>query len=531
MKKQSFGWTAWQAARHFKGALIAVAVLGLLIGGVRQIESAPATLPVSIIKILQKTIAPDLAITVDTIAALRDLDRGGLIKTVKVRGYYAAGDGGGGPVRLWVSGAAAGTYVDSGGNVIVPTGGDGSAAWIWEQPESVHVKWFGAVCDGVVDDTSAIQNTIIAVYKKGGGNVLIGNAQKITSTILLYPHVKLIGSGHSTSRISTTLAITMIRLHRPDSGYVPAYNMQSAVIGMSLDGNSTDNDTGSVGIDISEAMHSLIEDVEFGNHFVGVAFNKWATEQAKPFNGSAYWHEIKRCIFASCRRGIRFGGAANRNTFYTNNFMNCWTAYDFSTAGNVAETNVSINDNIEGCNHAFQWSAVEANIFGQTWIGLTIENDNAYVCTVQDPGRQLFINLGLIPSEDALKVDFYKIHSKVSTLIGSLNSSAGVGRGTRLAEDVQLYGGITYYSCRGTSASAFNPSLANNATGYQDITVPGCLVGDTVSCTPNKDLLTFGFIHSATILTNGTVRVSVKNVSGVTKSPDVWFYVTTNHRG
>lgn len=47
----------------------------------------------------------------------------------RVQSYYGDGNGGGGDFYA-VTGAASGTYVDDGGYIIVPTGGDGSSAWI-----------------------------------------------------------------------------------------------------------------------------------------------------------------------------------------------------------------------------------------------------------------------------------------------------------------------------------------------------------------------------------------------------------------
>jgi len=87
-----------------------------------------------------------------TIAALRNVAvvSGRLLQ---VSGYYAAGDGGGGPVRVGFTGAAPGTYVDNGGSIIVPTGGDGSAAWVWEHSGEFCIDWFGAKSDGTATQT------------------------------------------------------------------------------------------------------------------------------------------------------------------------------------------------------------------------------------------------------------------------------------------------------------------------------------------------------------------------------------------
>jgi hypothetical protein len=112
---------------------------------------------------------------VDTIADLRLITGSPGRSAVQVLGYYAAGDGGGGPVRHWVSGKAVGYYTavtgvepDDGGSVIVPTGGDGSAAWLWEWSRPINVRWFGAVGDGITDDGPVIQATLTA----GNNNAL-----------------------------------------------------------------------------------------------------------------------------------------------------------------------------------------------------------------------------------------------------------------------------------------------------------------------------------------------------------------------
>ena len=101
---------------------------------------------------------------VATIAALRLLPvvAG---KAVQPLGYYASGDGGGGPVRVGKT-AAPGTYVDNGGSIIVPTGGDGSAAWVWEWSGEVNVAWFGLSAGNSAAANTAVINSAISAVSR-----------------------------------------------------------------------------------------------------------------------------------------------------------------------------------------------------------------------------------------------------------------------------------------------------------------------------------------------------------------------------
>lgn len=128
-------------------------------------------------KITTRAAAPTLEINVESIAALRALDISPLSQgdSVFVNGYYTDGDGGGGPRRILFKDQPAGTYVNNGGSVIVPTGGDGSAAWLWEWSDAYNIKWFGAKGDGTNDSTfiqAAIDTGKSLVFTDGSFNAL-----------------------------------------------------------------------------------------------------------------------------------------------------------------------------------------------------------------------------------------------------------------------------------------------------------------------------------------------------------------------
>jgi len=73
---------------------------------------------------------------------------------IDIKYHTSASAGGGGRFR-GVTGAAAGTYTHNNGTTIVPSGGDGSAAWL-RIFDNVWVDYFGAIGDNSTDDTTAI---------------------------------------------------------------------------------------------------------------------------------------------------------------------------------------------------------------------------------------------------------------------------------------------------------------------------------------------------------------------------------------
>lgn len=155
--------------------------------------------------------------TVATIAALRGYSFSGAWPgSVSVQGYYTATDGAGGPKRTWVSGAAAGTYVDNGGSIIVPTGGDGSAAWVFTSTDPLNVKWFGAKGDGTNDDTAEIN----AALTVGTGQMVYipeGN-YKISGSLVVYPGTTLKGEGSCDQFRAATAGSTISITHTATPG-------------------------------------------------------------------------------------------------------------------------------------------------------------------------------------------------------------------------------------------------------------------------------------------------------------------------
>lgn len=103
---------------------------------------------------------------IHTVYTLDDL-RGTLVdesvpnQAYQVLGRNIVGDGEGGPLRYWSSGKAVGYYVDNDSGIIVPDGGDGSAAWIIMNTDLANM-YIEAVNDIITqaeaDTTLALRN-------------------------------------------------------------------------------------------------------------------------------------------------------------------------------------------------------------------------------------------------------------------------------------------------------------------------------------------------------------------------------------
>jgi len=77
-----------------------------------------------------------------------------------------------------VTGASPGTYSDNGGSycgtVFIPTGGDGSEAWVRDSDGYYFdAAWFGLVGDNSTDETTLLNSTISAVDTSGGGLLVL----------------------------------------------------------------------------------------------------------------------------------------------------------------------------------------------------------------------------------------------------------------------------------------------------------------------------------------------------------------------
>ena len=450
---------------------------------------------------------------VDSIADLRALDKTKFDRAFAIS-YYAGNAKGGG--AYWKKYDTAPGGWENGGSQIVANDG---AGWELQFQSTLSAEQFGVKADNATDGKAAIQAAIIAMYNAGGGEVLLpAGSIKVSGTILMYPYVTLRGQGKGRTYIqyNGAPASTIFRTTTVTPGLL---SIGGGMSDMTINGVAIPN--GNTAFDISDGQQWRAFRVEFANCLYGIHFNKYATASGSPFNGQAYFNTIEQCEFASCSSDIAFGGAANRNTISTNTHRNSNVAFDFGIAGNVSETNVFINENVEGCHSWAEWAASFANVYTQTWIGLTVENPttNGYACSMRDPGRQNFLGLAIIPPNDPTAVSFFSIFNDGSgkpirsDVFGTMGSSgAYTGYGNRSNEDIHLLGGAIRTRMFGTAPIPAQTIASGN---YITITVsvPGAVVGDTLSWSIDQS---FPTLQKDVVLTaNGTATFTLFNQGGV----------------
>jgi len=161
------------------------------------------------------------SVVVDSIANMKNLNPEiEANATVELLGYYSKGDGGGGTF-YWDS-----TSIedDNGGTIIEATGVvDGR--YIRNCSGAVNVKWFGAVGDGVTDDTVVIQQALEdAISQDRNLDFNSDKCYKITATLLIpqrpsspkaYTSLKINGNN---CRITTTGNVTVFESAYDNAG-------------------------------------------------------------------------------------------------------------------------------------------------------------------------------------------------------------------------------------------------------------------------------------------------------------------------
>lgn len=221
------------------------------------------------------------------------------------------------PVDTKAPSAANVTFLQSGTGAVTRYAQD-------KMREVVSVKDFGAVGDGVTDDTAAIQAAIASLPANQGGTIFFkAGDYKITSTITLPSNVNFIGQGNSRYYGTTLIcspANTINGLQFTDRNCVRDMSIEAAAIG----------------IYVYQADHNYIDNVSVNYCTTGLALYM------------SIWNTFVHVDCFTNTTGLLINGD-NANNYQSNNntFMGCKFRY---STGNGAQLNRGQNNAFFGCN-------------------------------------------------------------------------------------------------------------------------------------------------------------------------------------
>jgi hypothetical protein len=171
----------------------------------------------------------------------------------------------------------------------------------------VSVKEFGAVGDGVADDTTAIQNAINAVNTVGGGIVLFPvGTYKTISPLKLYSYVILQGVNAAKCIIKNENGTNIVETFEPlDTRY---YGIQ--VNELTLDGVIKGTQ---IGLNIPHTSNSFFRNVIIKNIQKGIYMK--AKDSLGQVTG-AYYNQFFNPQISNAETAIYFDDTANENVVY-----------------------------------------------------------------------------------------------------------------------------------------------------------------------------------------------------------------------
>lgn len=401
---------------------------------------------------------------VDNLAGVRSAIKLTGPKAVFALGHTTPGDGGGGP---YVRKGGDTTSTDDNGSMLV--GSDGVRIAL-QHDGKVVIEQFGAVAN--TNFFAQLDAASLAIFNSGGGEVLIRKSYLCGSKILLRPGVNITGpaSGYR-ARIDFTFS-NGVCAETVTEGAPGILCLGAGLNRLTLIGTGTSS--GGVCVDLRNAMQCNISGNEFANFYIGIRWNRGHTPEAFV---QTFLCKVSQNIFKPCRIGHQFNGAANRNAMDTNSYADCEVGYDFSQPNNWSETNTFTGENVEGCRF---WAVWGDAIYSQTWINLCVENpaNNDFVCRFIDPGRQVFVNLSLIPLGDTSAINYELANpgQKPSMRLGSAASSDNNRMGMVVNEELQIYDVVSYHA--GHASGVYTGTVPANAYVEMAIPMTGAAVND-----------------------------------------------------
>ena len=294
---------------------------------------------------------------------------------VHVLGYYAAGDGGGGPIRYYVKGQPPGTYVDNGGSIILPDGGDGSEAWLWDPYlTQTNIRWWGLSPSRTGAQNYASITNAVTVMSDVNGTGTVGTLYVDSGVFDINNIVDLTCNltGEGTLRTETGSTPVPKALISPSA--------QVTVSNLTLDGNGVDD------LDILRfeegSDYSVVDNVNFYN--AGQCHVSYYGSGLTTFEEAVHGVIVKNCYLKDAGLGasnaddgdaMSFNGAQffEIHSNHIDGFTRIGIVFE---GGNITSTNPHIHHNfIENGLYTGTGAQEPAGIWTENCNGRNVHNN------------------------------------------------------------------------------------------------------------------------------------------------------------
>lgn len=165
---------------------------------------------------------------------------------------------------------------------------------------AVDIKDFGAVGDGVADDTTKIQAAIDSLSSSGGVVSVPRGTYKITATLKYDSGITIQGIGYDSLIKGASVAAPLFQSKGGSTSRRYRFIMRDMGIG------NTTTVAGGIGVDLRNVTDSKFDNVFISNVDMGVQF--YADSGL-----GCYYNTLKDVVVSSSNTGFWFGQLANEN--------------------------------------------------------------------------------------------------------------------------------------------------------------------------------------------------------------------------
>jgi hypothetical protein len=338
--------------------------------------------------------------------------------------------------------------VVSGSKYICATATASGSTW-----EPVSGWWnvldFGAVGDGVADDTDDIQDAL----DKRGRTYFPGNTYLISSSLIIDTKNYLKGDGRQKTLIkAVSMTDSMIRRTSTASSSLTANRSFDMVIeDLWLD--NTTAAAGSVGIDLSQCTDCVVR-----NTFVG------SCETGHKLAHFCYYNRLDTCTSSNCTTGFHIYNGANDNTLTRARCSVVTDGYHFEEGPDGAVNNCSlVGASVEGFTGRALW-------FDGTTAGLIIANSVYNLRAENSSSQGTGIDFGAAAKQNAV-YGFFPQNAATKIAKNASASENFVSAGNNIRARLLFFSGLTENAAAiqySSGATAFQIRNAGD-TGYEGL--------------------------------------------------------------